>query len=46
MTGEYERGLKRYRRSDDDEEGDGKDLVPRGPYDPHANAWGLLVPSV
>ena len=38
MTGDYERGLKRYRHSEDDEEGDGGDWVPRGPYDPYGNA--------
>ena len=32
MAGGYERGLKRYRRSEDDEEGDGGDWVPRDPY--------------
>ena len=32
MAGGYERYLKRYRRSEDDEEGDGGDWVPRGPY--------------
>ena len=32
MAGGYERGLKRYRRSEDDEEGDGGNWVSRDPY--------------
>ena len=36
--GEYERGLKRYRLSEVDEEWGGVDWAQQDPYDPHAKA--------
>ena len=42
MAGGYERGLKRYPRSEDEEDGDGSDWVPRDPY---ANVWGWSAQS-